>query len=623
MALSKLGFKPGINREGTNYSNEGGWFDGDKIRFRSGFVERIGGWTRSSNNTYIGTPRKIFDFVTLASENLLFIGTEQKVYLEDSGTFNDITPIRSTVTLGNNPITTGSAGSGVITATTQAAHGAITGDFVTFTGLTATDGLTTGQLNIEHIITAVPSTTTFTVTTAGAATSGSTAGGGNNKSAAFQLNIGLTSSVLGNGWNAGTWGRFTWGSASGSLSGATLRLWFADNFGEDLIFNANDGNIFYWDATNGATTRAVLASSLTGASDVPVAVRKVLVSEVDRHVIAFGSNPIDSAVQDPMLIRFSSQESATDWTPTATNTAGDIRLAKGSEIITATPTSRQILVWTDQALYSMQFLGPPFTFGVSLLGDNIRIAGPNTVVGVNDIVYWMGQENFYVYDGRIQVIPCTVRDYVFNDMNNQQSFKFHGGSISSQTEIWWFYCSASSSEIDRYVVYNYTEKAWYYGTLVRTTWNDRATGLRSFPQATGISTDNYVYNHEDGLDDFSTGSAVAINAFIESSDFDIGDGQQYMLINRILPDLTFNGSTVSSPSALFTIQSRDFTGDGFSESPSGSATRTATNPVEQYTDQVFVRARGRQLSIKVENTAVGVKWRLGSPRIDVRPDGRR
>ena len=623
MPLSKLGFKPGINREGTNYSNEGGWFDGDKIRFRSGFVERIGGWTRSSNNTYIGTPRKIFDFVTLASENLLFIGTEQKVYLEDSGTFNDITPIRSTVTLGNNPITTGSAGSGVITATTQAAHGAITGDFVTFTGLTATDGLTTGQLNIEHIITAVPSTTTFTVTTAGAATSGSTAGGGNNKSAAFQLNIGLTSSVLGNGWNAGTWGRFTWGSASGSLSGATLRLWFADNFGEDLIFNANDGAIFYWDATNGATTRAVLASSLTGASDVPVAVRKVLVSEVDRHVIAFGSNPIDSAVQDPMLIRFSSQESATDWTPTATNTAGDIRLAKGSEIITATPTSRQILVWTDQALYSMQFLGPPFTFGVSLLGDNIRIAGPNTVVGVNDIVYWMGQENFYVYDGRIQVIPCTVRDYVFNDMNNQQSFKFHGGSISSQTEIWWFYCSASSSEIDRYVVYNYTEKAWYYGTLVRTTWNDRATGLRSFPQATGISTDNYVYNHEDGLDDFSTGSAVAINAFIESSDFDIGDGQQYMLINRILPDLTFNGSTVSSPSALFTIQSRDFTGDGFSESPSGSATRTATNPVEQYTDQVFVRARGRQLSIKVENTAVGVKWRLGSPRIDVRPDGRR
>jgi len=621
MPLSKLGFKPGINREGTNYSNEGGWFDGDKIRFRSGYVERIGGWTRSSNNTYIGTPRKIFDFVTLASENLLFIGTEQKVYLEDSGTFNDITPIRSTVTLGNNPITTGSAGSGIITATTQAAHGAIVGDFVTFTGLTATDGLTTGQLNIEHSITSLPSSTTFTVTTAGAATSGSTAGGGNSKSAAFQLNIGLTSSVLGNGWSAGTWGRFTWGSASGSLAGATLRLWFADNFGEDLIFNANDGAIFYWDATNGTTTRAVLASSLTGASDVPTTIRKVLVSEVDRHVIAFGSNPLGSAIQDPMLIRFSSQESATDWTPTATNTAGDIRLAKGSEIITATPTSRQILVWTDQALYSMQFLGPPFTFGVSLLGDNIRIAGPNVAVGVNDVVFWMGQENFYAYDGRIQAIPCTVRDYVFNDMNNQQSFKFHGGSISSQTEIWWFYCSASSSEIDRYVIYNYSEKVWYYGNLVRTTWNDRATGLRSFPQATG--TDTYLYNHEDGLDDLSTGSAVAINAFIESSDMDIGDGQQYMLINKIIPDLTFNGSTASSPSASFSIKSRDFSGDSFTESASGSAVRTATNPVEQYTDQVFVRARGRQVAIRVENTATGVKWRLGSPRLDMRADGRR
>ena len=622
MPLSKLGFKPGINREGTNYSNEGGWFDGDKIRFRSGYVERIGGWTRVTNDVIIGTARKIFDFVTLASQNLLFIGTEKKVYLENSGTFSDITPIRSTLTLGNNPInTTGGAGSGVITVTTQTSHLALTGDFVTFTGLTDTDGITAAQLNIEHEITSVPSTTTFTVTTAGSATSGSTAGGGNSKTAAFQLNTGLNTTILGDGWNSGTWGRFTWGSASGSLAGSTLRLWFADNFGEDLIFNANDGAIYYWDATNGTSTRAVLASSLTGASDVPVSVRKVLVSEVDRHVIAFGSNPIDSATQDPMLIRFSSQESAVDWTPTATNTAGDIRLAKGSEIITATPTSRQILVWTDQALYSMQLLGPPFTFGVSLLGDNIRIAGPNVVVGVNDTVYWMGQENFYVYDGRIQAIPCTVRDYVFNDMNNQQSFKFHGGSISSQTEVWWFYCSSSSSEIDRYVVYNYTEKAWYYGTLVRTTWNDRGTGLRSFPQATG--TDNYLYNHESGLDDFSTGSAVAINAYIESSDFDIGDGQQFMLINRILPDLTFNGSTTNSPSALFTIQSRDFSGDSFAESPSGSAVRTATSPVEQYTDQVFVRARGRQLSIKIQNTDTGVKWRLGAPRIDVRADGRR
>ena len=622
MPLSKLQFRPGINREGTNYSNEGGWFNGDKIRYRNGYVERIGGWVRVSNNKITGIARKIFDFVTLASANLLFVGTEQKVFLEDSGTFNDITPIRSTVTLGTNPITTtGGAGSGVVTVTTQAAHGATTGDFVTLASLTATDGITAAQLNTEHKITAVPSDTTFTITTAGSASSGSTAGGGSSGTAAFQINIGITTTVLGTGWGAGTWGRFEWGSASGALSGITLRLWAADNFGEDLIFNVMNGSIYYWDATGGTSTRAVELSSLTGASDTPTIARKVLVSDVDRHIIAFGANIIGTNTQDPLLIRFGSQESLTDFTPTATNTAGDLRLSKGSEIITAVQTSRQILVFTDQSLYSMQFLGPPFTFGVSMLADNIRIAGPNTAIAVNDVVFWMGQENFYLYDGRTQAIPCSVRDYVFNDMNNQQSFKFHAGSIGSQTEIWWFYCSSSATEIDRYVVYNYGQQVWYYGTLVRTTWNDRASGLRSFPQATG--TDFYLYDHENGLDDFSTGSRVAINAFVESSDFDIGDGQQFMLLNRILPDLSFNGSTAANPAALFTIRSRDFGGDNFTESPSDSAIRTATSPVEQYTDKIDLRARGRQMSIRVENTATEVKWRLGAPRIDVRPDGRR
>ena len=509
----------------------------------------------------------------------------------------------------------------MVTVTTQAAHGAITGDFVTLASLTATDGITAAQLNTEHKITAVPSDTTFTITTAGSASSGSTAGGGSSGTAAFQINIGITTTILGTGWGAGTWGRFEWGSASGSLSGITLRLWAADNFGEDLIFNVMNGSIYYWDATGGTSTRAVELSSLTGASDTPTIARKVLVSDVDRHIIAFGANIIGTNTQDPLLIRFGSQESLTDFTPTATNTAGDLRLSKGSEIITAVQTSRQILVFTDQSLYSMQFLGPPFTFGVSMLADNIRIAGPNTAIAVNDVVFWMGQENFYLYDGRTQAIPCSVRDYVFNDMNNQQSFKFHAGSIGSQTEIWWFYCSSSATEIDRYVVYNYGQQVWYYGTLVRTTWNDRASGLRSFPQATG--TDFYLYDHENGLDDFSTGSRVAINAFVESSDFDIGDGQQFMLLNRILPDLSFNGSTAANPAALFTIRSRDFGGDNFTESPSDSAIRTATSPVEQYTDKIDLRARGRQMSIRVENTATEVKWRLGAPRIDVRPDGRR
>ena len=622
MPLSKLQFRPGINREGTNYSNEGGWFNSDKIRYRNGYVERIGGWVRVSNNKITGIARKIFDFVTLASANLLFVGTEQKVFREDAGTLHDITPNRSTVTLGTNPIsTTGGAGSGVVTVTTQAAHGATTGDFVTLASLTATDGITAAQLNTEHKITAVPSDTTFTITTAGSASAGSTAGGGSSGTAAFQINIGITTTVLGTGWGAGTWGRFEWGSASGALSGITLRLWAADNFGEDLIFNVMNGSIYYWDATNGTSTRAVELSSLTGASDTPTIARKVLVSDVDRHIIAFGANIIGTNTQDPLLIRFGSQESLTDFTPTATNTAGDLRLSKGSEIITAVQTSRQILVYTDQSLYSMQFLGPPFTFGVSMLADNIRIAGPNTAIAVNDVVFWMGQENFYLYDGRTQAIPCSVRDYVFNDMNNQQSFKFHAGAIGSQTEIWWFYCSSSATEIDRYVVYNYGQQVWYYGTLVRTTWNDRAPGLRSFPQATG--TDFYLYDHENGLDDFSTGSRVAINAFVESSDFDIGDGQQFMLLNRILPDLSFNGSTAANPAALFTIRSRDFGGDNFTESPSDSAIRTATSPVEQYTDKIDLRARGRQMSIRVENTATEVKWRLGAPRIDVRPDGRR
>ena len=622
MPLSKLQFKPGINREGTNYSNEGGWFDGDKIRFRNGLPERIGGWTRVSNTQVTGTPRKIFDFVTLDSQNLLFIGTEQKVFLENAGTFNDITPIRSTVSLGANPVnTTGGAGSGVVTITTQASHAASTGDFVTLASLTATDGITAAQLNTEHKITSVPSTTTFTIDTGGSASSGSTAGGGSSGTAAFQIGVGLNSTVLGAGWGAGTWGRFTWGSAAGSLSGQTLRLWSVDNFGEDLLFNNMDGSIFYWDATNGTSTRGVLLSSLTGASDVPIVARKILVSDVDRHVIVFGTNPIGSATLDPLLIRFGSQESLTDFTPSAENTAGDLRLSKGSEIITAIQTSRQILVFTDQSLYTMQFLGPPFTFGVSLLGDNIRIAGPNTAIAVNDVVFWMGQENFYLYDGRIQAIPCSVRDFVFNDMNNQQSFKFHAGSIGSQTEIWWFYVSSGATEIDRYVVYNYGQRIWYYGSLVRTAWNDRASGLRSFPQATGA--DFYLYDHENGLDDFSTGSAVAINAFIESSDFDIGDGQQFMLVNRILPDLSFSGSTTGSPAALFTVKSRDFGGDNFTESPSGSAVRTATSPVEQYTDKIDLRARGRQMAIRVENTATGVNWRLGAPRLDARADGRR
>lgn len=622
MPLTKLTFRPGINREGTNYSNEGGWFDGDKIRFRSGYVERIGGWSRITSDEFFGTCRKLHDFTTLSSQNLLFMGTNEKTYLEDSGALFDITPIRRTVTLGTDALETQSAGSGIVQVT-DAGHGAIAGDFVTFSGATAFDGLSTGDLNKEHQVTSVVNSSTYQVDTGGTATSGAVSGGGSSIQAAYQINIGLNNTVLGPGWGAGTWGRFTWGSGAGSLAGQTLRLWFADDYGEDLLFNIADGTIYYWDATGGTATRGVALTSLSGASDVPTIARKVLVSETDRHVLCFGANPIGSADQDPLLIRWSSQESLTDWTPRPTNTAGDLRLSQGSEIITAVRTSRQILVWTDHTLHSIQFLGPPYTFGTALLGDNIRIAGPNTAISVNDVVFWMGQENFYLYDGRIQAIPCTVRDYVFSDINRNQSFKFHAGSLASQNEVWWYYCSGGSDEIDRYVVYNYLEQVWYYGTLSRTAWNDRAAGQRSYPQATGV--DKYLYDHEFGLDDGSVSPAVPVDAYIQSADFDIGDGDNFMFIKRVIPDLSFRSSTAANPEVTFTMIARNYNGTQTSTgSDSGDVIRT-TNVSGQhdYTDQIFMRLRGRQMALKVESDTLGVKWRLGAPRLEVRPDGRR
>lgn len=618
MPLSKLVFKPGINREGTNYSNEGGWHDGDKIRFRYGYVEKMGGWQKANESAFAGTCRKLHDFVTLSSESLLFLGTHKKVYLEESGALYDITPIRRTVTLGSDPLESTSAGSGVITVT-DAGHGASVGDYVTFSGATAFDGLTTDDLNKEHLVVSVPDSDTYTVDTGGSASSGSTSGGGASVVAAYQISIGLDSTVLGPGWGAGTWGRFTWGSGAGSLAGQTLRLWFADNYGEDLLFNLADGNIYYWDATGTTSARAVELSSVSGATEVPTVARKVMVSDTDRHVLCFGANPVGSADQDPLLIRWSSQESLSDWEPTATNTAGDIRLSQGSEIITAVRTSRQFLIWTDSSLHSLQYIGPPYTFGTALIGDNVRIAGPNAVVSVNDSVFWMGQENFYVYDGRIQPIPCSVRDYVFSSLNRNQSFKIYAGSLASQNEIWWFYPSGNSEECDRYVIYNYGENLWYYGVLNRTAWNDRGTGQRSYPQAAG--SDNYLYDQERGLE--ADGSAMT--SYITSSDFDIGDGDQFMLMRRILPDLSFRRSTATNPEVDFTVIAKNFSGDGTNEEEvSGTVIRqTLVGGAHDYTDQLFLRARGRTLALKVESDTTGVQWRLGAPRLDARPDGRR
>jgi len=615
MPMQKLVFQPGINRESTRYSAEGGWFDCDKVRFRHGFPEKIGGWKKVTTNLFLGSARKLHDFVTLASLDLLFLGTEKKIYIEDSGTYSDITPIRVTRTLGSNPIATADT-TGTITVTDSSGHEAIVGDFVTFSGATAVGGITAEQLNTEHVVVSIPTANTFTVLTTGTATS-STSGGGASVSAAYQINVGLNTSVLGPGWGAGTWGRFSWGSSAGSLAGSTLRLWFTDNFGEDIICNIADGTIYFWDASAGVGTRAVALSSLSGASDVPTVCRKILVSEADRHVLAFGANTLGSADQDPLLIRWSDQESAVDWTPTATNTAGDLRLSQGSEIITAVRTRRETLVWTDHTLHSVQFIGPPYTFGTALLADNIKIAGPNTAMAVNDLVYWMGYQNFFVYDGRINVVPCTVRSYVFDDMNRNQSFKFHVGCVSTHSEIWWFYCSADSDEIDRYVIYNFEDKVWYFGTLVRTAFNDGTSGARSFPQAP--DTSGILYNHENGLNDDTS----AISAHLESADFDIEDGYQFLLIRRLLPDIRFETSTAANPVATFTIKSRDFSGSSYTENPSGTVTSSVKTDVEQYTTSVPLRARGRQIAVRVESSAVDVQWRLGTPRLEARQDGRR
>ena len=510
-------------------------------------------------------------------------------------------------------------GSDVVTVN-DPLHGASTGDYVIFDRVSGLTSQLNTDLDNEFVLTRV-NDAQYTITIANAADADYTEGGA--AAAFYPLATGLATTVLGPGWSAGTWGRFTWGSAVGSLAGNTLRLWAGDNFGEDLIFNVADGEIFYWDASGGLTSRAYPLTSYSGANEVPTVARKVLVSEADRHILAFGANPIGSTEQDPLLIRFSDQENPADWNPTATNTAGDLRLSQGSEIVTAVRTTRQVLVWTDASLHSVQFIGPPFTFGTALLGDNVRIAGPNAAVGVNDIVYWMGQENFYAFDGRIQPLPCTVRDYVFSNINKNQSFKIFAGSLGSQNEVWWFYPSANSEENDRYVIYNYAENLWYYGTLARTCWNDRATGQRSFPQAT--APDGYLYDHERGLEDGSTDPATPVTSYITSSDFDIGDGDQFMLIRRILPDLSFRSSTADNPEVDFTIIAKNFSGDGTNEEEvTGTVVRqTLVGGAHDYTDQLYMRARGRQMALKVESDTEGVKWRLGAPRLDARPDGRR
>ena len=618
MPLQKVSLKPGINREGTRYSTEGGYYDGDKIRFRQGLPEKIGGWLRISETTFEGVARSLHNWVTLGDQNLIGVGTHLKFYIENVGNYNDITPLRSTVTL-SNPFTT-TAGSAVVTVT-DANGGYKNGDYVTFSNVSTVGGLDlNGEFNVS--LTAVSAANTYPITADSAASSSAT-GGGASVSAAYQINVGNAFSTPITGWGAGTWGQGSWGF--GVSSTTEVRFWSQSNFGEDLILGHRGGELFYWDATNGVETRAVLVSSRAGASDVPVVQNLILVSDISRFVFCFGTNEIGSTTLDPTLLRWSDQENAENWTPSATNQAGSLRLSRGTEIVAASQARQEVLVFTDSSLYSLQYVGAPAVWTANVVGENISISSQNAVGYANGVAYWMGKDKFYKYDGRTSPLKCDVRRYVFNDFNTEQYSQVFSGTNESFHEVWWFYCSSSATNIDRYVIYNYLEDIWYYGTLARTAWLD--SGLRDNPLA--ATYDNNLVDHESGIDDNQGSSTAAITAYVESSEFDLDDGHKFMHVNRIIPDVSFDGSTATSPVVTMTLKPLRNSGSGIHSTPSlggvnnATVTRTASSPVEVFTDQINVRVRGRQLSMRIESSAEGVTWQLGAPRLDMRPDGRR
>ena len=639
MPLSKLQFKPGVNREVTAYTNEGGWFDIDYVRFQKGFPEKIGGWQKRSSNSFLGSCRALHPWVSLARDQYIGVGTNLKYYIDEGGFYNDITPVRETTAAGDVTFSATSGSSEI--EVTDANHGAVVNDFVTFSGAVTLGGnITADVLNQEYQITEIVDSSTYkflareantpiyditvdgqldpTYVTANASDTGN---GGSSVVGAYQINTGLDIVVTGSGWGAGTWSRGTWSSASSdAIVTNTMRLWSHDNFGEDLLMNVRDGGIYYWDESSTLSSRAVDITTLSGGISVPTIAKQILVSDRDRHVIAFGcdteGNP---GVQDPLAIRFSDQESLTDWQTRADNTAGELRLGSGSEIVTAVETRQQILVFTDTTLYSMQFLGPPFTFGVNSLSENITIAGPNAAIAVDDNVFWMGRTEFYVYSGSVQRLPCMVRDYVFSDLNDAEIEKVNAAINTQHSEIWWFYPSANSTEVNRYVVYNYLEQVWYYGTLGRTSWIDR--GIFDFPIA--ANSDGYLYEHEIGFDDGTTDPVSAINAYIQSSPIDIGDGQQFMFLSRMIPDVDFKDSTAILPDVNITLDVKNAPDGTYVSAQTDAFVKTQAASVDARTEQLYFRLRGRQMRFKISSNELGVDWRLGSPRLDIRPDGRR
>jgi hypothetical protein len=635
MPLKSIIFRPGVNREQTRYAAEvigatapatqvvGGWYESEKVRFRSGMPEKIGGWQRISASTFLGVCRSLWNWVTLGALNLIGVGTNLKFYIERGGAYYDITPIRDTATL-TNPFTA-TNGSAIITVA-DTAHGAVTGDFVTFSGATGLGGnITAAVLNREFQITLVSGNAyTINVGVNANATDVSGSPGGGTVTAAYQINVGPEFQIPTTGWGSGTWSTGTWGT--GGTSQAPLRLWSQINFGEDLVFGPRDGQIYYWDATAGIETRGVLLSSLGGALDVPTIQKFVFVSDVSRFVFAFGCNEIGSATQNPMLIRWSDQESAADWRPSPTGQAGSIQLSDGSELVTCLQTRQEIVVWTDSALYSIQYVGVPAVWSTQLLASNISIYSPNAKAVASGVVYWMGVDKFYSYGGRVQTLRCDLRQYIFSDINQAQNQQVFASTNEGFNEVWWFYCSAGSNVVDKYVVYNYAEDVWHYGTMRRSAWLD--SGLRDYPLAATYSRN--LVNHEQGVDDNETGTALPIAASIGSSEFDIDDGHNFGFIWRVLPDITFRNSTGAlTPQCNMTLIPMRNSGSGFTTPASTNGTssaqiqRIATAPIEEFTGQVYIRVRGRQLIFKVDSDRLGTTWQLGVPRIDIKSDGRR
>ena len=621
MPLRKLLFQPGVNKEGTEYSAGSGWFDSDKVRFRKGRPEKIGGWEKFSINTFLGVCRSIHDWAALASTKYLGIGTHLKLYVAEGTNFYDVTPIRSTTSAGDVTFAA-TNGSSTITAT-DSGHGARVNDFVTFSGVDS-DGLGSGGniteavLEQEYQIASVPSTSTYTFAakdTSGdevLANSDDDEDGGSSIVGAYQINTGLNAYVDGTGWGANAWSEGTFGSSSSVTSGNQLRLWSQDNFGEDLVANVRGGGVYYWDSSSGTGARAVDISTLGGASATPTVALQIMVSDVDQHVICFGVNNIGSSVIDPLLVRWSDQESAGDWTPTAINTSGGVRINQGSKIIGALQTRQEILIWTDNSVHSMRFIGSPFIFQFNLLSHNISMISPNAAANARGSVYFMDRGGYFLYNGAVQQIPCTVKEHVFANINLGQAYKVHAATNVDFSEVTWYYpVGDDNTDITNYVTFNYAENVWSVGTLVRGAWIE--AGTRNYPVATSVITssdNNYLYRHETGYDD----DGSAMTAYVESGDVELDEGGRFMFMNRMIPDFKFSGDT-GSASMDVTIKGKRF--------PLEDLSTLATATVTSSTEQNFLRTRARESVVRVESSGLGFGWRLGDLRFEMRQDGRR